>query len=98
MVVWSRAALNDLQKIYLYIKEGSYQYAEKVRAEFFELADELILFPRVGKMVSEEQDPALRERLLYSYRMIYEINETQIQILAIVHNKQLLQNKKTGRN
>jgi plasmid stabilization system protein ParE len=47
--------------------------------------------PKAGKKVSELNDEAVRELSLYSYRIIYEIKEPDIFVLAVVHKRRDLQ-------
>lgn len=98
MVTWTELALNDLKNIYNFINAGSTLYAKKVSTRFFEIAEELENFPRAGRMLPEENDPNLRELIMGSYRLIYEIDGKNIHILAIANSKQLLQSKRFRRN
>ena len=43
-------------------------------------------------MVPELNDPSIRERFIYSYRLIYEIHEPEreVHLLAVLHGKRLL--------
>jgi toxin ParE1/3/4 len=36
-------------------------------------------------------DQNVRERFLYSYRLIYEISAETIRVLAVIHGKRLLE-------
>ena len=42
----------------------------------------------MGRIVPEIEDPNIRELIIYSYRLIYEISPNRIEILAIIHGKQ----------
>jgi toxin ParE1/3/4 len=53
------------------------------------LADELPAHPELGRIVPELADPNVRERFLYSYRLVYELTEDEIHILAVIHGKRL---------
>ncbi|MEK7748086.1 MAG: type II toxin-antitoxin system RelE/ParE family toxin [Nitrospirota bacterium] len=88
MVIWSIPAKQDLRKIYDYIATDSKYYAIKVSQEFIEKSEALADFPKVGRMVPEISHPNIRELILYSYRLIYEISANRIEILAIIHGKQ----------
>ena len=52
------------------------------------LLDEL---PRMGRKVPKFDDEAVRELSLYSYRILYEIKITHIDILAVIHKWRDLQ-------
>ncbi|MDL1970945.1 MAG: type II toxin-antitoxin system RelE/ParE family toxin [Candidatus Desulfofervidaceae bacterium] len=45
-------------------------------------------FPRMGRIVPEIGDEDIREIIIYSYRLIYEISANGIEILTVVHGKQ----------
>jgi len=47
----------------------------------------LNLFPEIGRIVPEIGDPKIRELIIYSYRLIYEIYPDKLAILALVHGK-----------
>jgi plasmid stabilization system protein ParE len=88
MVIWSVPAKDDLKKIYDYIASDSQFYALKVSQEFIEKSEELIKFPQMGRIVPEICNPNIRELIVYSYRLVYEISPNRIEILAIIHGKQ----------
>ena len=41
----------------------------------------------MGRIVPEIGDPNVRELIVYSYRLIYEILPEEIRILALIHGK-----------
>jgi addiction module RelE/StbE family toxin len=88
MVIWSTPAKHDLKKIYDFIAEDSQYYALKVSQEFVEKSETLIDFPEMGRIVPEVGDSKIRELFIYSYRLIYEISEKNIEVIAIIHGKQ----------
>ena len=48
--------------------------------------DDLLLFPRLGRIVSDFQDEAIRELIVEGYRVIYRlIGEDEVWILTVVH-------------
>ncbi|MEW6087385.1 MAG: type II toxin-antitoxin system RelE/ParE family toxin [bacterium] len=92
MVIWSIPAKLDLKNIYDYIASDSRYYAVKVSQEFIEKSENLAQFPKMGRIVPERNDPNIRELIVNSYRLVYEISSNQIQILAIIHAKQDFEN------
>lgn len=48
-------------------------------------------FPLAGRIVPEIGDKRIRERFIYSYRMVYRIEPTRILIVAVIHGKRLLE-------
>ncbi|WP_260839364.1 type II toxin-antitoxin system RelE/ParE family toxin [Methylomonas koyamae] len=47
--------------------------------------------PRLGRTVPELSNEAVRELSLYSYRILYEIKTTHIEVLAVIHKRRDLQ-------
>jgi len=86
-VNWTQPALEDLKSIRDYIARDSSYYAEKVVDEAFEKTDKLGEWPNMGRKVPEENDPAIRELIHYSYRIIYQTLETHVNILAVIHGR-----------
>lgn len=90
-LIWSREALDDIDRIAEYIGRDSLHHAQQVVERLFNLADELPVNPRLGRIVPELADPNVRERFLYSYRLIYELTNETIHVLAVIHGKRLLE-------
>ena len=90
-LIWSREALDDIDRIAEYISRDSRYHAEQVVERLFDLAQELPVHPQLGRIVPELADPNVRERFLYSYRLIYEISAEVIRVLAVIHGKRLLE-------
>jgi toxin ParE1/3/4 len=87
MVKWSRPARMDLKQIHDYIAEDSRYYAKKVVQTIVEKTEELMVFPEIGRIVPEIDDPNIRELFVYSYRLIYEITPNGMEILAVIHGR-----------
>ena len=91
-VVWSGEALDDIDALAEYIARDSVFYAQQVAAKIIESGDTLVAQHTRGRVVPELNDPAIRELFVYSYRLLYEINdvEREIHMLAVLHGKRLL--------
>ena len=87
MVKWSVPAKNDLKQIHDYIAKDSKYYAQNVVQEIVTKSEKLTDFPEIGRAVPEISDQNIRELIVYSYRLIYGISETGIEILAIIHGR-----------
>ncbi len=85
MVKWTTTAKLDLKEIHDYIARDSKFYAQKVSLEIVEKSEKLNSFPEVGRIVSEIGDPNIRELIIYSYRLIYEVFPSKVEVLAIIH-------------
>jgi len=87
MVIWSTPARNDLKQIYDYIAKDSKYYAKNVVEKIITKSENLNEFPEIGRVVPEIGDDNVRELVIYSYRLIYEVVPDNEQILAIIHGK-----------
>jgi plasmid stabilization system protein ParE len=45
----------------------------------------------MGRIVPEIGDAAIRERFVYSYRIIYRVENERVLIAAVIHGSRLLQ-------
>jgi toxin ParE1/3/4 len=97
MVIWSEPAKADLRSIHDFIAHDSRHYAKKVTQDIREKTDILDELPRVGKTVPEVGDENVRELSLYSYRIIYEIKDRVVVVLAVVHKRRDLEKGDIGR-
>lgn len=87
MVKWTTPAKLDLKQIHDYIARDSKFYAQKVSLEIVEKSEKLKIFPEIGRVVPEIGDPNIRELIIYSYRLIYEVFPDKVEILALIHGK-----------
>ncbi|MDW7680138.1 MAG: type II toxin-antitoxin system RelE/ParE family toxin [bacterium] len=91
-VVWSPEASDDLESIAEYIAKDSDAYARAVVTKILHVTRNIKKFPFIGRVVPEISNDNIRERFVYSYRVVYKIKEDTIIIVAIIHGKRLLEN------
>jgi toxin ParE1/3/4 len=91
MVKWSDHALAQLLDIHDYIAKNSRVYAKTVSRTLVQKSLPLDELPRLGKIVPELNEDAIRELSVYSYRLMYEINSNYIEVLAIIHKRRDIQ-------
>lgn len=89
-LIWSTEALDDIDALAEYINRDSPSHARRVVEELFAIADTILDQPRQGRVVPELGDDKLRERFLYSYRLIYELHQGDVHVLAVIHGRRLL--------
>lgn len=58
---------------------------------FFDMTEAIAAHPQAGRTVPELGNPQVRERFVYSYRVLYEIGTGQIDVLAVIHGRRLLE-------
>ena len=90
-VAWSPEAVEDLESIGAYIERDSPFYARAVVGRIVEIGQGLAQFPNLGRVVPEFDDPALRERFVYSYRVIYKVEPHRVLIVAVIHGRRLIE-------
>ena len=90
-LIWSSQALDDIDVIAEFIARDSLNHAHRVVEGLFALGDQALEHPLAGRMVPELGDPQVRERFLYSYRLIYQIRGDRIEVLAVLHGRRLLE-------
>ncbi|MEA1995860.1 MAG: type II toxin-antitoxin system RelE/ParE family toxin [Campylobacterota bacterium] len=91
-VVWSPEAIKDLEEIAEYIERDSEFYARAVVSKILDMTRSIKDFPKIGRIVPDVGDENIRERFVYSYRLVYQIQEHQILIVAVIHGKQMFEN------
>jgi toxin ParE1/3/4 len=89
-VVWSPEAVADVEAIASYIARDSAAYGQAVVEKILETARQVREFPFLGRMVPELAQETIRERFVYSYRLIYRIRNDTITIAAVIHGRRLL--------
>ena len=89
-IEWSSKAENDLNEIIDYIAQDSLEYALSFYEQVREKVENLILFPKMGRIVSELDEPNIRELFLRNYRIIYRISEKKIQIVRLFHGSRII--------
>lgn len=90
IITITETAYADLEDIENYIALDSPAIARRFILKIFDRIEQLSLHPLSGKFVPEIHDTNIRELLLNKYRIIYQLNEKQINILRIVHGARLL--------
>ena len=90
-VTWSTEAVEDLESIAEYIERDSSFYAQSVVSKILEVSRNIGEFPRMGRILPEIGDENIRERFVYSNRLVYEIKQQRILIVAVIHGRRLLE-------
>ena len=91
IVTWSLAALDDVDAIAEFIAQDSPAYATAVVDKVIDASRELRNSPKASRVVPELADPDIRERFVYSYRLIFRITDNTVLVVAVIHGKRLLE-------
>jgi toxin ParE1/3/4 len=89
-IVWSPRALDDVDSIASYISRDSTVHASAVVTKIIRVSRTLRQFPFAGRVVPEFEDGSLRERFVYSYRIIYRVEGQTVTVAAVIHGKRML--------
>jgi len=89
-IEWSLKAENDLNEVIDYIAQDSLEYALSFYEQVREKVENLIQFPKMGRIVPELDEPTIRELILRNYRIIYRISEKKIQIVRLFHGSRIM--------
>ncbi len=80
----------DVEELANFIEKDSLFYAQAVVTRIVRSTAKLADFPLVGRIVPEFNQPDFRELFVYSYRVIYQVKNETVTVVAIIHGKRLL--------
>jgi len=89
-VRWTLQAAEDLEAITNYIAVDSAQYAKLFTIDILSVVERLTDFPYSGRSVPELNDPAIREIIFGSYRIVYRVKSDMVELLTVYHGSRLL--------
>ncbi len=85
-VVWAESARDALDEVIEYISRDSRPAAAlQVLEEALRAGASLATLSERGRIVRELNDPALRELLVFKYRLLYEVEDHRVLIVAFLH-------------
>ena len=86
-VIWSKKGSLQLKEALSDLKEKSPKSALKVKREILKTARELSLHPEIYSLdrFTKNNDGSIRAFENYSYRVTYQVEETQVLILRVRH-------------
>lgn len=91
MIIWTPRARADLKAIYEHIAKDAPLNAKAVTQALVNKAQHSLQQPQIGKKVAELNDDNLREVSLYSWRILYYIQQDKVYVLTLVHKRRNLQ-------
>jgi plasmid stabilization system protein ParE len=89
-VVWTKQAKSDIASIHRYIAQDSEYYAVEVVDTILAAEIRIGEYPTAGGLVRERLRKDIRQVHRYSYRIIYRILVTRIDVLTVIHEKRQL--------
>lgn len=88
-IKWTLQASNDLESIAEFIAKDSPQSAGMFVGDLFQATERIALYPKSGRMVPEVGNPAIREVILGSYRLVYRLKRDCVELLTVFHGSRL---------
>lgn len=89
-VHWTEHAITRLKLIETHIAEDSPEIGKAVSFGLLTESRKLAELPFYGRVVPEYKQDSIREILKRPYRIIYRLNNEQIDVLTVMHYRQLL--------
>ena len=89
-VVWTKQAKRNIAGIHRYIAEDSEFYAAEVVDAILNSESWIAEFATAGGTVRERLRRDIRQVRRYSYRIIYKIKTSRIDVITVVHEKRQL--------
>ena len=84
-VTWTEPALDDLKALHGWIGRDSKPLADRILDKIFDAIEQVIPFPRIGRVVSEVGDDSVRELLFRTFRIVYQAGAKGIVVLGVLH-------------
>ncbi|MGH2588927.1 MAG: type II toxin-antitoxin system RelE/ParE family toxin [Dehalococcoidia bacterium] len=82
--------MRDVAEIAAFIARDSPTAARRLAQRITAAARRAAAFPRSGRVVPESDDDAIREVFVSSYRVIYRILQTDVQVVMVHHGARTL--------
>lgn len=92
-VIFTKEGRDDLEDIFFDIDKFSSKYAIEWSDKVFEKIELLAKFPYMGRFVPEIRIESIREIFVGQYRVIYEVRQDKIEIIAIKSGRKSLSEK-----
>ena len=93
MLTWSEESLHRLIDIEEFISIDNPGRAIEFIDEIINKAEEIPMHPKIGRIVPEISNPTIRELIFTNYRIVYRIQDYEVQILTIFEAHQLIRRK-----
>ena len=84
-VVWTTQAREALTEALEHIAEDSRPAAERFLSDCLAAAASLAELSQRGHQVDEATDAEVRQLIVQRYRLLYEVTEAEVHILALIH-------------
>jgi plasmid stabilization system protein ParE len=90
-IVWSRRAIDDIEELVSYISQDSELYAVNFASKIVNAVETLKVFPEIGRIVPEYNNPRIRELIYRNYRIVYQITPGVVEIVTVFQGSKHLE-------
>jgi len=87
---WTRGARGDLIDLVRYIQQERPDAARRLAGRIRQMVEDAAEMPDAGRVVPEFNNPAIRERIVRPYRVVYLVEKEGIVVLGVVHGRRLM--------
>ncbi|ODS36499.1 hypothetical protein BEH94_11280 [Candidatus Altiarchaeales archaeon WOR_SM1_SCG] len=84
-IIWTDDGINSFEDIVRYISMDSEYYASNFAKKVLLSIETLKIFPRIGRVVPEYNNPNIREIIYQNYRIVYKLSDKAVYIVLIIH-------------
>jgi len=89
-ITWTREALNKLIEIEDFIAQDSSQRAAEFIDYLIDRSELIKKNEKMGRIVPEISNASIRELLIKNYRLVYQIQKSEIVILTVFEGHRLI--------
>ena len=89
-VYWTNRAIDELLLIREQTARRSPRAADRLLERLTARAEQLALFPRSGRIVPEYEHDDIREVIERPYRVIYRVEQEEVDVLSVIHSRRSL--------
>ena len=87
-IIWSGPAIRELEAALDFIALDNPEAADRLGRAIHQAVGRLRAFPESARMVPELENPRIREVVHGPFRVVYEVRDDLVEILATVRSEQ----------
>ena len=87
-VVWTSEALRQIDEALAYVAQDAPSAAEQLLLKILDAGASLSILSERGRAVPEWRAGSIREILVDPFRLLYDVRETKVIVLAVLHQRQ----------
>ena len=87
---WSPIATDDYESIIMYYGKTAPKFAQNLAKKIMYIIENINQFPKLGRIVPELGNAAIREIVYRNFRIIYRLKQNILEITRIIHGSRIL--------